>query len=225
MVKLVDIFLQPSKVFAAERERPTFMVPWLVLVALTVAFTLTYFFRVDPSWYADHMFDASRGSMSAKQMAQAKAMMPGTHAMGMIGAVGTVITLALAFAVTGLYFWLASKVTGRSFGFRHGLSLAAWSAMPAALGTLVGLVGALTMSPQTGIESLMLTHVDPLLVSIPVGQPGRRLAQAVDLLSLWTLFLGALGWRVFTRASWVQAVIVALLPIAVLYGIVALLPG
>jgi hypothetical protein len=225
MAKLVDIFLQPSKVFAEERERPTFLLPWLVLAGLTIAFTLTYFFRVDPAWYADHMFDAQRGTMAAKDMARAKSMMPGTHTMGMFGAVGGTITVALMFAVIGLYFWLAAKVTGKPLGYKHGVSLAGWSAMPAALGTLVALIGAITMSPQTGIESLMLTHVDPLLVSIPPGQHGHRLAQNADLLALWTTFLSALGWRVFTRASWAQAIVVALIPLAIVYGILALLPG
>jgi hypothetical protein len=225
MAKLVDIFIQPSKVFAAERERPTFLVPWLVLAALTIAFTLAYFFRVDPGWYADHMFDAQRGTMAAKDVARAKAMMPGAHTMGLFGAVGGTVTVALMFAIIGLYYWLAAKITGKPLGYKHGLSLTAWSAMPAALGTLVALIGALTMSPQTGIESLMLTHVDPLLVSIPAGQPGHRLAQSADLLQIWTTFLAALGWRVFTRASWLQSIVVALIPLALVYGVMALLPG
>lgn len=225
MAKLVDIFLQPSKVFAAEREHPTFLAPWLVLAALTIAFTLAYFFRVDAAWYADHMFDASSASMSAKDMARAKAMAPGPHVMGVFGALGGTITVALMFAIIGLYYWLASKVTGASLSYRHGVSLAGWSAMPTALGTLVALVGALTMVPQTGLESLMLTHVDPLLVSIPKGEHGHRLAQSADLLQLWTTFLAALGWRVFTRSSWLQAIVVALIPLAVVYAILAVLPG
>lgn len=225
MAKFVDIFLQPSKVFAAERERPTFVVPWLLLAGLTAAFTLAYFFRVDPSWYADHMFDASAGSMKAKDLAQAKAMMPSPHVMGVFAALSGVVMMALAFAIVGLYYWLASKLTGRDLRYPHGLSLAAWSSVPSALGTIIGLVGALTMAPQTAIESLMLTHVDPLLVSIPAGQHGHRLAQAADLLSIWTVFLAALGWRTFTRASWVQSIVIALIPYAVVYGILALLPG
>ena len=225
MAKLVDIFLQPSKVFAAERERPTFVLPALVLVGLTVAFTLVYFFRVDAGWYADHMFDASAASMKAKDLAKAKAMMPGTHVMGALGAVSGTLMLAIVLAVMGLYYWVASKITGRDLRYAHGVSLAAWSSLPVALGTLVALVGALTMAPTTGIESLMLTHVDPLLVSIPAGQPGARLARSADLLSIWGVFLGALGWRVFTRAPWLQSIVVAVIPLAVTYALLALLPG
>ena len=224
MSQLVDIFLQPSKVFAAERERPTFLVPALLLAALTVAFTLAYFFRVDPGWYADHMFDASGGNMSAKQMAQAKASMPSPKVMGVFGAVGGVVTVALMLAISALYYWIASKITGRGLGYRHGLSLAVWSAMPAVLGSVIALIGALTMDPQTGIESLMLTHVDPLLVQLPADARWNRLAQSADLLSIWTVFLSALGWRIFARSSWAQALVVALLPLVVVYGVVALIP-
>jgi hypothetical protein len=225
MAKLVDIFLQPSKVFAEERERPTFLVPAIVLAVLTVAFTLVYFNRVDPSWLADHTLDAQRGEMTAKELAKMKSMMPGARTMGLFGAVGAPIGIAVMFAVMGLYYWLASKVTGAALRYRHGLSLTAWSSMPAVLGSVIALVGALTMTPQTALESLMLTHVDPLFVSIPAGQHGHRLAQSADLLSLWTLFLGALGWRVFTGRGWGQAILVAALPYVVIYGVMAVLPG
>ncbi|GAB6195314.1 YIP1 family protein [Lysobacter xanthus] len=223
MTKLVDIFLQPSKVFAAERERPTYLLPWMVLVAFTVAFTLAYFLRVDPGWYADHMFDASGAQMTAKEAAQARAMMPGARSMALFGTAGTVVSLAIMFAITGLYFWLASKLTGRGLTYRHGLSLATWGAMPAALGAIIALVGALTMSPQTGMESLMLTHVDPLIVQLPNDARWNKLAQNADLLSLWTIFLGALGWRTFTRSGWGQAILVSVLPLAIIYGVMALI--
>jgi hypothetical protein len=224
MAKLVDIFLQPSKVFAEERERPTFLVPWLLLSALAVVMTVAYFSRVDPAWFADHMFAAKRATMTAKEIAQAKSMMPGARTMGIFGAVSGPITVALIFAVFGLYYWLASKVTGAAMGFKHGVSLVAWSAMPGALGSLVAIVGAFTMAPQTALESLMLTHVDPLLVD-STGTHWHRVAQAADLLSLWSIVLAVIGWRTFTRGSLAQALVVVLLPYVVVFGVMALIPG
>lgn len=224
MAKLVDIFLQPSKVFAEERERPTFLVPWLLLAIAAAALALLYFNRVDGSWYLDHMLDAKRATMTAKEMATAKSMMPSTHTMAIIGAVTAPITVALIFALMGLYYWLAGKVTNAGIGYKHGVSLVAWSAMPGLLGTIVGLVGVMTMSPQTSLESLMLTHVDPLLVDT-TGSRFHRLAQSLDLLSLWSIFLAALGWRTFTRASWAKSLVVVVLPYLVAYAVMALIPG
>lgn len=224
MAKLVDIFIQPSKVFAEERERPTFLIPALLLVVVGAALTLTYFMRVDGAWFLDHMLDAKRAEMTAKQIAQTKAIMPGARTMGILGAVSAPITIALILAVIGLYYWLASKITGTGLRYKHGVSLVAWSSMPGLLGSIIGLVGAITMSPQTSLESLMLTHVDPLLVD-STGSHFHRLATGADLLSLWSMFLAALGWRVFTRASWAQSILVAVLPWLVVYGVMAVLPG
>lgn len=224
MAKLVDIFLQPSKVFAEERERPTFLVPYLLLAAAAIALTLAYFMRVDGSWFIDHMLDAKRATMTAKEIAQAKAVMPGARTMAIFGAVSAPITVALIFALIGLYYWLASKVTGAALGYKHGVSLVAWSGMPGLLGTIVGIVGALTMQPQTSLESLMLTHIDPLMIDT-TGSHWHRIAQSADLLSLWSIFLAALGWRTFTRASWLQSIVVVVLPYLVIYGVMALIPG
>jgi hypothetical protein len=224
MSQLADIFLQPARVFAEQRERPTFVVPLLIFTALTVAFTLAYFMRVDPAWYADHMLDNTGRELSAQDMAQMKAAMPGARVMGWIGAVTSAIAVVLVTLITALYVWIAGKVTGTPLGYRHGLSLSAWSSMPMVLGLLVALAGALMMSPQTAIESLMLTNVDPLLVDLPAEHRWNRLAQGFNLLTLWAVWLFALGWRAWTRSSWLQAWVVALIPTLVVFGVIALIP-
>jgi hypothetical protein len=221
MPKLLDIFLQPSSVFTAERERPTFLVPIALLALLTLVATLAYFMRVDPGWYADHMIDAMGRELSATEEAQMRSAMPEARTMGVIGAVTGVIGVAVMMALTALYVWIAAKVTGRVLTFKHGLSLSSWSSMPLLLGLLVAIVGALTMSPQTSFESLMLTNVDPLLVDLPNDHRWNRVAQSFNLLSFWSLFLFALGWKLWTRSSWLQAAVVALIPTVVVFGIMA----
>lgn len=224
MSKLVDIFLQPGRVFEAERDRPTFLVPLGIVVLLTAVFTLAYFMRVDPAWYGEHMLANMGRELSAQEAAAVKANMPGARTQGVIGAVMGAIAVAAANAIVALYVWLAAKVTGRPLGFRHGMSLSAWSGMPMALGLLVALVGAFTMPPQTAIESLMLTNIDPLLVDLPADHRWNRLAQGFNLLTLWALYLFALGWRTWTRSSWPQAILVAVLPTLVVFGVIALIP-
>jgi hypothetical protein len=150
-----------------------------------------------------------------------RSAMPEARTMGVIGAVTGVIGVAVMMALTALYVWIAAKVTGRVLTFKHGLSLSSWSSMPLLLGLLVAIVGALTMSPQTSFESLMLTNVDPLLVDLPNDHRWNRVAQSFNLLSFWSLFLFALGWKLWTRSSWLQAAVVALIPTVVVFGIMA----
>jgi len=218
-MQLVDIFLDPAKVFAAEKEKPTFLVPVLVFIGLSVAMVLAYHLRVDPAWFADFQLSVAGAEMTDAEKAQAKQFMPGARMAGYIGAAISAIVVPLMFSITALYYLLAGKIAGAPVSFKHGLSLAAWSAMPTALTLVVATVGALTMAPQTPQFSLMLTNVDPLLVQLPMDHALSTLAKNFNLLGLWALALGAVGWKTFTRSGWGSAVFVAALPSVLIYGI------
>lgn len=222
MTHLVDIFLQPGKVFEDLRENPRFAVPLVLLAVVSAVLPLWYFLTVDADWYSQNMLLAAGRDMSAAELEQARAMMPGTQAMAWIGGISSAVAIVVVSCVYALYLMLAGKVTGGAMSFKRGMSLVCWSNMPAILGVLVALVGVAMMEPKTAIESLMLTNVDPLLVQLPADSPWLGLARGFSLLNLWTWFLLALGWRVFTRAGWLQSAIVALLPALVIYGVMVL---
>ena len=221
MTHLVDIFLQPGKVFDALKDKPTFLLPLLLTAALSAALILLWSMKVDPAWYLDHTLAAGGGDMSASEIEQARKVMPGARVMGYVGGAGALLGTALAAALYALYFMLAGKITGTTTSFKHGLSLTGWAGMPLLLGTVVALLGVATMAPQTGMESLMLTNVDPLLLLLPVDSPWSTLAKNFSLLNLWAVFLIALGWRTWGRTGWTQAIVVAALPSVVIYGAMA----
>jgi hypothetical protein len=93
--------------------------------------------------------------------------------------------------------------------------------MPILLGVLGALASIAMMTPQTPLESLMLTNVDPLIVQLPMESAWSSLAKGFNLLNLWMWFLVALGWRTWTKSGWTQAIVVALLPSLVVYGCMA----
>jgi len=222
MTHLVDIFLQPAKVFEDLRERPRFALPLALLALLSAILPLWYFMTVDPDWYMQHMLLSAGRDMSAAELEQAKAVMPGAGAMAWIGAISSAAAIVVVSCLYALYLMLAGKVAGAGVSFKRGMSLTCWSNMPAVLGIVVALVGVATMQPNTALESLMLTNVDPLLVQLPDDSAWRGLARGFSLLNLWSWFLLALGWRIFARAGWLQSAVVALLPSVVIYGAMAL---
>ncbi len=218
-MQLVDIFLEPAKVFAAQKEKPTFLIPLLVFVLATVGMILAYFLRVDPAWYTDHILMMSGQSMTPAEIAQAKQFMPAASTQGYIGAASSLIFVPIVFCLVAVYYLLAGKIAGAAVSFKHGLALASWSSMPTVLGLLVGLVGALTMAPQTGQEQLMLTHLDPLLIKLPYDHALSGIAKGFDLLAFWAIGLGALGWKTITDGKWPGAIVVAALPSVIIYGV------
>jgi hypothetical protein len=222
MSHLIDILLEPGKVFTALREKPTFVLPLLLMGGLSAAMILVYFSRVDSAWFIDHALAASGKEMSPSELEQTRKMMPSAQVQGYFGAPFAVIGVVVVSLVIALYYMLAAKVTGAAVSFKQGLALTAWCGIPMLIGMLIALVGAFLMSPQTPLESLSLTRVDPLLVQLPPTHDWSSFAKNFDLLQFWSLFLGALGWRTWTRASWLQSIIVVAIPSVVTYGIMAL---
>ena len=223
MSQLINIFLEPAKVFAELREKPTFLLPALLAIAATTAAACLYFFQVDPEWFANYQFAAAGSEMTAAEIEQAKKIMPGARTLGIISAITTPIMFALIFAITALYYLLAGKVTGKPVTFRHGLALATWASVPTVLGAVVAIVGLYTSSSnQMSFESLQMLNVDPLFVQLPLDHDWAMLARSFSLLNIWVWFLAALGWKTWFRTGWGSALFVVLLPYLVIYGAMAL---
>lgn len=222
MSHLINIFLEPAKVFAELREKPTFLVPALVVTVLSALAATMYFFTVDPDWFANYQLAAAGKELSAAELEQAKQFMPGARTLGYITAVSTPIFLAIVYAIMALYYLLAGKVTGKPVSFRHGLALAAWPAMPMALGAVLALVGVFTSDNQSSYESMQLLNVDPLFVQLPMDHDWSLLARSFSLLNFWVWFLAALCWKTWFRTGWGSALFVVTLPSLVIYGVMAL---
>ena len=222
MSHLINIFLEPGKVFADLKEKPTFLVPALIAALLTAVAATLYFLRVDPDWFTAQQLAAMSGDMSKAELEQMGKMMPGARTMAWFTAPMVLLTVALSYAVFGFYYWLAGKVTGNPMSYRHGLSLAAWAGMPMVIGAVVALVAVFTSSPQSTFESMQLLNVDPLFVQLPMDHEWSRLAKSFSLLNFWVWFLGALGWKIWFRTGWGQALAVVLLPSVLIYGGMAL---
>lgn len=224
MSHLINIFVEPSKVFADLREKPTFLTPFLVVAVLSAVAALVYFMTVDPTWFSQHQemqMLSQNPDMTREQIEQARAFMPGARVTGYIAAGSAFIVMAVVVALMGLYYLLAGKVTGNPASYKHGLALSTWASMPMVLGTLVAIGGVLTSSNQTPFESLQLLNIDPLFVQLPFGHDWSTLAKSFSLLNFWVWFLAALGWKTWFRTGWGQAIVVAVLPSLLIYGVMA----
>ncbi len=222
MSHLINIFLEPGKVFAELKEKPTFLVPALLAAVLTALAATLYFLNVDAEWFANQQLQAMAGEMSKAELEQMGKMMPGARTMAWFTAPMVLLTVTISYVVFAFYYWLAGKVTGNPMSYRQGLALVAWSSMPMVIGAVLALVAVFTSSPQSTFESMQLLSIDPLFVQLPMDHDWSRLAKSFSLLNFWVWFLGALGWKTWFRTGWGQALAVVLLPSILIYGGMAL---
>ncbi|PZO06274.1 MAG: hypothetical protein DCF27_12900 [Lysobacteraceae bacterium] len=222
MSQLINIFLEPGKVFAELKEKPTFVMPALLAIVAAAVSMFIYFLYVDPEWFANHQLQALGSEMSKAELEQMSKMMPGARTSGYIALASIAIVTPIIYCIFSLYYLLAGKITGNVISFKQGLSLTAWSSLPMILGSVLMLVTVFTSSPQSSLESMQLLNIDPLLVQLPMDHDWSRLAKSFSLLNFWVWFLAALGWKTWFRTGWGQALGVVLLPSIVIYGVMAL---
>jgi len=222
MSHLINIFLEPGKVFAELKHKPTFLVPALLVAVPMALAALLYFLNVDADWWAHQQIQAMGADMSTAEIEQVSKIMPGARAMTWITAPMVLLTVAIMYIMLAFYYWLAGKVTGNLLSYRQGLSLSAWSGMPMVIGAVIAMIAVYISSPQSSFESMQLLNIDPLFVQLTTDHDWSRLAKSFSLLNFWVWFLAALGWKTWFSTGWGQALAVVLLPQVLIYGGMAL---
>lgn len=219
MQNLIDIFLQPKAVFATLRERPQTILPILLLTVVSTLGTTLYFQQVDLNWFVEQSILQSNPEISDAELARIRDAAGASETIRWAAPLSSIIGLGAVFLILGLYYWLVAKVAAVSLTYKESLALAGWSSMPTLINSLLILMGAIGMDPQTPLESLSLTTLDPLLMQLPAEHPWKTFASAFTFLVFWTTFLAALGWRELARSSsWRGPIAVATLPSALIFG-------
>lgn len=214
----------PSTAFAELRERPRFWFPLLLLVATTVGLLYWYYSVVDIEWFKDAIYSNNPQIQALPDAERARAM--GMVGRGMLlwgSVIGTIIGLPCVFLITALYFLLAAKVTKLPLGFKHWFALTCWTSMPLLLGTVVGAIFML-MSDTTQISpnTLQPLSLNELLFHLPLGSPGQTMLSSLSIPALLGAILSIIGVHTWSQRSWIFSAIVALIPVALFYGIWAI---
>jgi len=220
---LIDIFLDPSSVLSRQREEARWWLPLMLLVVSAAAVTYLFLGKVDSAWLIEQQILNSGEDVSEQQLAAIRGASPGGSFVIWSSTIGSAIMVATVMALFGGFFMLAGKFSKTDFTFKHGLTLASWSQMPTLINTLLMLIGVLSMSPQTSLESLSLTSLNALFLDLPADDPWYSFATTFSVLVPWTIVLAALGWKLWSGATrWTAPLLIATLPHFIIYGAMAI---
>ncbi len=223
MNRLIDIFLQPANVFSDLRARPQALLPIVLLIVASTLGTALYFERVDLDWFIEQSILKSNPEISDAELLRIRESAGSGSAVRWAAPLSSVFGLSVVFLLLALYYWVAGKFTAVTLTYKESLALVGWSSMPTLLNSVLILIGVLGMPPQTSLESLSLTTIDPLIVQLPADHPWKTLASSFTFLAIWTTYLGALGWRILSSSSnWRSPILVAALPSVLIFGVMAL---
>ena len=215
----------PSSAFAELRERPRFWFP-LLAIALTSAFVIGWYYSVvDVDWLKEILFgnNPEMQKMPPEQRAQAMAFV-GRNTLLFGSMFGVLLGVPIFCLLFALYFLIAANLTKVALGFKHWFALVCWTALPGLISTVAAVVFMLLRdSNQIAPGVLQPLSFNELFFHFPPGARGQTLLEALNIPSILSWVLSIIGVRVFSQRSWAYSTIVALIPVALFYGIWAII--
>ena len=214
---LLDIFkvlVEPTAVFERVRERPRFLVPFLVVVALQLAL-----FIVNLPFYK---------AATAAQMAARPVPAGGPDPMQFlwIGAAFIPIVFAIIYLINGFVLWVLTSLTGGEGKFKTLLSVGLYGSIPAVI--LMSIIGSIILRLQGVGEITSQQDLQPSLgldLLIPSSGFVGAVLKGINPFGIWALVLTAIGVSTTHRLPQSSGYIVATVSFVITLLIAGLFAG
>ena len=219
-IDLIEIYYAPTQVFARRADGGEFALPLAVLpFAVLLGFYAT-------AGAMQPVFDAEWARMLPRMMERMPQATPEQfQAMKGMGAkwggVGMFFIVGLVGPLlAGLVLWMAARITGIAVGFGHAVMITTFSFYPMIVELLVNAAQAVVL-PDGAITSRYSISLGPARFLDPsASSMVLAILGHIDLFTIWTAVLMAIGLKVVARASTAQAAVAA-----AAVWLVGLLPG
>lgn len=222
---LVRIFVAPVRAFDNLREKPTVWFPLLLLIAAWIVLWYWYYGAVDYPWLLDHMIAKETATAPPDRHASIadgiRHLKPGAFVI--LSSLFVAFLLTLVSMVIGGYLNVVSAIVDDEYRFRNWFSLVLWCTVP----SLVAIAAMVVHFFIAGDRHVAPENLNPLsfgsLLGVPAANSYAKLLENIDLTSLWTWTLLVIGYRRWTKRSWIQSALVTLMMAIGIYGIWALI--
>ena len=222
---MTDIIASPSKAFDHIKNHTSWLW-WALLINLFLSMAVFgyYYSWVDFPWVVEETIRNLPPENRAEAAETVRNMMKPETTM-MITLVAIVAITFIMYTIQAVYLNLANKMTaGADIKFGQWFSLTCWANFVGVFSSIAALIVILMADnnqlPSTDLQPLSL---NALLVHAKPGETWATWATSLSLISFWSIFLIATGFRRWTGASTIKSWIVALLPWVLIFSIWALL--
>lgn len=214
----MNVFTSPAEAFATIKARPRVWLPLLVLLIGYAAVNVMYANSVDLGWFMEQQIaqNAALTEAQVKEAATNAAALP-PAAYGAIFAASTALFLLLVLFLVSLYYTIVSFFSNDGVKLRQWFAFSCWCTLP----VVFGLVATVVNLSVNDARFMMQDAINPLafgnLLGVertPATPIVQRILLGLDLFTIWSLALSAIGYQVFSGKSFVKSVAVVLGPLA-----------
>lgn len=224
---MLDIYLAPTRLFERLKEKPTWLIPLIVVVVANLAVTglSTQYFDWDAQREAAVERMQGRG-MTEEQIDQAlEGMEKFTgNPVARIGfpLVSALLTQVIFILFVTLIYNLALPLLGASGSYKRSLAVISWASLVAVPGAIVRSVLVLLKRSAEVNTSLLAAFpgIESKFLGVVLGR--------IDLFAIWQLILVGLGLKIVfdikgSKSYWLAIAVWALLTLV--FALLAMLGG
>jgi len=215
----IDILTSPDEAFRDIREKPTALVPIVLIILAMASLQWGYFNAVDEDFLIEELIAQAQSFVNVPEdqlRANYENLSPNSIAIQ--SAISIAIILPLIMTLYAGYLSLISKFTYDEIGFKQWFALSAWTSIPTLFIALSGWVVILAnsdgMISNQAIQPLSLNN----LIFRAEGSWAAMLTQ-MNLLMFWSFFLSIVGYKQWTGKSLGKSVAIVVAPYVVIYGV------
>lgn len=210
---LGNLLIAPRDAFTAILRRPSPWLPFILYIALQVAFTAVWASQMDAGEFLRNQAEETG------QPAPPPQAVPFVRVM--IWASPFVVVPILLLSMT-LVLWLVFRFFyGSDVTFKQALTICSWASLIVGVVTLPLILGVMALKDDWNADPrhVLAANATLFVDRAATAKPLYALAQQVDLFVLWLVFLLASGFAVAMRKPTGSALWGVLLPWALLVAI------
>ncbi len=200
--------LHPTALLPRAAEQRQYVVPLLLATAAALLFAIVAVPRVDFERAAADAIDRSEGAAQMSPHDREVKLEQARKVAALAAYTGAAFGTGLSALLAAFGVWLAFQVVGTKPGFPQTFTVMCWALLPGAVEALLS-IPALLARGSIGVEDMARLLPANLGALLPPGATGplASFLPAVDLFSLWAVWLTAAGMAGVARVSRRRAVV------------------
>lgn len=213
--RLLGALVAPGRTFESIREKPSWVVAWILLVVLGMSVGLILQDRVDPDELARVSMERMGMDPSPEQLEairrQNEEQSPAMRSIGMVfGAAAN----AAFYAVLAAVFLVIFRLCGSEISFLQSMATTVHGMMPLAVATLLNIPLVLSRTEVRAEEMLAggVLVSSPRMLAPDDSPVLASLLGSLDFFVIWTVVLLIIGFRHVARVSTATAAAAVLVP-------------
>jgi hypothetical protein len=222
----MNIFTAPSAAFSALKERPRVWLPLLLLLGGYAVVNVVYVNSVDMGWFMEtQLASNSRMTEAEREQAATAAANLSPAFYSAISVVGTSLFILLVVFLTSLYYTIVSFLSHDGVKLKQWFAFVWWCTLPVVFGLAATLVNLSIQDARFMLQDAInpLSFGNLLAIERTAATPVMsRILLGLDLFTIWSLALSAIGYQQWTGKSFVKSVAIVLGPLALIVVIAAL---